>query len=150
MTTTELVATLRSAGEELRALVESLPADRLERPEADGWTARQVLAHLADFELIAAVRVRMVLTQDRPALASYDQDGFTKRFGRLEPAAEALERFEVNRLATTRVLESLGDADWERPGLHPVRGEETLRQTVEKVAEHDRGPLEQLRAAAGG
>ena len=149
MTTTELVAALRFAGEELRALVESLPADRLERPEADGWTARQVLAHLADFELIAAVRVRMVLTQDRPALANYDQDGFTERFGRLEPAAEALERFEVNRLATTRVLESLGGADWERPGLHPVRGEETLRQTVEKVAEHDRGHLEQLRQAAG-
>jgi hypothetical protein len=152
MTTTEpaeLLAALRGAPAELRALVGSLPEDRLERTEADGWSARQVLTHLADFELVVGVRVRLVLTQDRPPLATYDQERFTERFWRLESPAEAVERFEVNRRATARVLEAIGEADWERPGIHPVRGEETLRRTVEMLAGHDRSHLEQVRRAAG-
>src|SRR2546429_9888659 len=120
MTTTELVEALRSAPDELGALVFALPEARLEQPEAVGWTAGQVLAHLADFELIAGVRVRAVLTLERPALAAYDQERFTERFGRLETASEAVARFAVNRLATVRVLEAIDDADWDRPGVHPV------------------------------
>jgi uncharacterized damage-inducible protein DinB len=149
MTTTEIVEALRSAPAELRALVSPLPPDRLDRTEAEGWTVREVLAHLADFELIAGVRVRAYLTLDRPALASYDQDRFTARFGHLGSAADALERIAVNREATAAVLAAIEDADWERPGVHPHRGEETLRRSMEHLVAHDRGHLEQLRLAAG-
>ena len=146
----DVVADLRSALEELNGLVRSLPAERLERPEADGWTARQVLAHLADFELVAAVRVRMVLSSERPALAVYGQEEFTDRFSGLESPAEALDRFAVNRRATLRVLDALAPEDWERVGIHPDRGAEPLERTMEMLVRHDRGHLEQLRRAAGG
>jgi uncharacterized protein (TIGR03083 family) len=146
----ELVASLREDAGELLRLVRSLPPEQLERPPADGWNARQVLAHLADFELMAAVRVRTVLSRERPALASYGQEEFTDRFSGLEPAAEALERISVVRRATLRVLEALAPEDWERTGVHPERGEETLRRTMELLARHDRMHLEQLRRAADG
>jgi uncharacterized damage-inducible protein DinB len=148
----DVVAQLRADLDELTELVLRLPGARLEpRPvESEGWTARQVLAHLADFELIAAVRVRTVLSMDRPALASYGQEEFTDRFSALDTAEEALERFTVNRMATLRVLEALGPADLERVGVHPQRGEETLRRTLEMLARHDRGHLEQLVRAADG
>jgi hypothetical protein len=55
----------------------------------------------------------------------------------------------VNRLGTLRVLEALAPADWERVGVHPVRGDETLRRTMEFLVRHDRGHLAQLREAAG-
>jgi uncharacterized damage-inducible protein DinB len=147
----ELVESLRGHLDELTGLVRDLPRDRLEggRASSGGWTARQVLAHLADFELIAAVRVRVVLTRDRPALAAYGQEEFTERFGALESPAQALERFAVNRRATVGVLEALGPEDWERTGVHPQRGEESLRRTVESLAIHDRMHLDQLREAAG-
>jgi uncharacterized damage-inducible protein DinB len=148
----DVVAELRADLDELDELVVRLPEEQLElRPvEPGSWTARQVLAHLADFELIAAVRVRTVLSMDRPALASYGQEEFTDRFSALETAEDALERFAVNRLATLRVLEALGPADLERVGVHPQRGEETLRRTLEMLARHDRGHLEQLVRAAEG
>jgi len=153
MTTgSSVVAELRASLEALTGAVRRLEHSQLERhgPEAEGWTAREVLAHLADFELIAAVRVRTVLSLDRPVLATYDQEAFTARFGALETPTEALERFTVNRRAMLRVLEALTEADLDRPGLHPVRGEEPLRRTLEMVARHDRAHLEQLvRAAAG-
>jgi len=142
---------LREGLEALAAAVAGLPAERLERrpEEPGGWTARQVLAHLADFELMAAVRVRTVLSVDRPALASYGQEEFTDRFTWLETAEEALERFTVNRKATLRVVAALTPADLERVGVHPERGEEPLRRTLEMLARHDRAHLEQLVRARG-
>ncbi len=145
----EVVADLRTCLEELTGLVPALRNEQLERSQAEGWTARQVLAHLADHELMAAARVRLVLSLDRPPLPAYGQEEFTDRFGRLEPPAVTLERFAVNRMATLRVLEALAPEDWERAGVHPVRGEETLRRTMEYLARHDRGHLAQLRLAAG-
>jgi uncharacterized damage-inducible protein DinB len=145
----EVVGSLRANLEELVELVGSMPAERLERSEGEGWSARQVLAHLADFELMAAVRVRMVLSKERAPLAGYGQAEFTDRFAGLETPAEALERFAVNRRATLRVLEALEPGDWERTGVHPVRGEEPLRTTAENVVRHDRSHLDQLREAAG-
>jgi DinB superfamily len=145
----ELLAALRGELEELTSLVSGLPAARLERTDVEGWNARQVLAHLADFEVVAAVRVQMVLSMDRPALVAYGQEEFTSRFSPLETAAQALERFRVNREATLRVLEALGPEDWERCGIHPERGEEPLRRTVGLLSRHDRMHLDQLREAAG-
>ena len=146
----DVVAELRANLDELTRAVRGLPAGQLERRPgaAEGWTARQVLAHLADFELMAAVRVRTVLSTERPALASYGQEEFTDRFSDLEPAEDALERFAVNRKATVRVLAALEPADLERVGVHPHRGEETLRRTLEMLARHDRAHLDQLARAA--
>jgi uncharacterized damage-inducible protein DinB len=144
----ELVAALRADLDQLIEIAGPLPDEAMERQRSEGWTARQVLAHLADFELIAAVRVRTILSLDRPTLATYGQEEFTERFGRLESAGDALERFAVNRRATVRVLEAIGKAEWERPAIHPLRGEETLSRTVQMLVRHDRDHLEQLRRAA--
>jgi uncharacterized damage-inducible protein DinB len=145
----DLVDELRADLEELTEVIRRLPAGQLQRRPAEGWTARQVLAHLADFELMAAVRVRTVLSMDRPALPSYGQEEFTDRFSALETAEDALERFTVNRQATLRVLGALEPGDLERVGVHPQRGEETLRRTLEMLARHDRAHLDQLVQAAG-
>ena len=145
----DLFAALQADLQELTDAVRGLPAERLERgPGPGGWTARQVLAHLADFELMAAVRVRTVLSMDRPALASYGQEDFTDRFSALESAEQALERFTVNRQSTLRVIAALDAEDLERVGVHPERGEESLSRTLELLARHDRAHLEQLARAA--
>ena len=146
----DLAAELAATAAELRGLVGTMSPADLRRAPPDGWSPEQVLAHLADFELIAGVRVRAILTKERPALVTYGQEEFTGRFAGLENAEGLLERFTVNRMATVRVLERLEEADWERTGLHPVRGEETLRQAAGYLLRHDRDHLEQIRAAAAG
>ena len=153
----EVLDALRALVEELTEAVRRLPVERQEADaeagagadEAGGWTARQVLAHLADFELVAAVRVRMMLSVDHPTLPAYGQEEFTDRFAALETPAEALERLAVTRRATLRVLEAATAADWDRMGTHPERGEEPLRRTMEMLARHDATHLAQLRRAAG-
>jgi hypothetical protein len=146
----DLIRSLRESGEELPRLLESLPAGSDGQPSPDSWSAAEVMSHLADFEMIAGARIRAILTLDRPFLPAYDQERFTARFGALAPPDESLERFLLTRRATLRVLEALDAEEWDRRGVHPVRGEEPLRRTIEMLVRHDREHLEQIRQTADG
>ena len=79
------VAVLRAELEEIPRIVASVSPDQLTRSPAPGeWSAWQVLSHIADSDLMAGTRVRMIVTQDRPTLVGYDQEAWTARFARLD------------------------------------------------------------------
>jgi hypothetical protein len=49
----------------LKVLLEALGAERVELAPAPGkWSARQILCHLADCEIVFAFRLRQALSQD--------------------------------------------------------------------------------------
>ncbi len=133
--------------DEVERLTRGVEATRLARSPAKGeWSPWQVLAHLADNEMVWGVRVRMVATQDRPQLVSYDQDAWTNRFGGLEPDANAtLERWEALRRSNLRLYASLTPDEWERVGLHPERGVISIRTIAQLVGGHDVVHLDQFR-----
>jgi uncharacterized damage-inducible protein DinB len=111
----------------------------LRKPERPGkWSVAQVLQHLADAEIVWAWRLRLILAQERPPLAGYDQDLWAARL-RYEEAdpAEALELFAIVRRANLRLLERASPADLERVGLHSERGEESLGHLRRLFAGHD-------------
>jgi hypothetical protein len=110
-----------------------------------------VVSHLADAELVYAVRVKQVLVEDRPHFFPYDENAWVERLSRVEEdVKDTLARWRVAREHTVRVLESLEDAEWRRTGVHQTRGELTLRQVAALLAEHDRQHLDQLRKALAG
>ncbi len=146
------VAALRGELETLPAAVQTLPLERVDAsPMADEWSAREVIAHLADAEQVYGVRLRMLLTQERPFLAANDQDVWSRRFGRLESLDEALGRWVVLRWANLAVFESLRDEEWTRPGDHEEGMKVGRVETPESVADvlrrHTRQHAEQMRAA---
>lgn len=134
--------------------LERVPDSALRRPEAPGkWSAAEVVHHLADSDLVFAFRMRMVLTEDRPALQGYDQDRWATilRYGEVPPA-EALARLDVLRAANLRVLRQLGPAELQRIGRHSERGAESLEHLTKLMAAHDlvhRRQIERVLAAAG-
>src|SRR3981189_3836937 len=76
------VEVLRATLEEVPRLVAGASTDALNRSPALGeWSPRDVLNHLADSDLIVCTRVRMIVTQDRPAIVGYDQEAWTSPFG---------------------------------------------------------------------
>ena len=115
----------------------------------EGWSAAQVLDHMAEFEVVAGARLRAVLTEDSPPLATFGQEAFAARFAEAVPATAALELFAVNRRANLRLLRACTEADWGRTGVHPRRGPEPLSKTAAMIAAHDEGHLRQLREALG-
>ncbi len=111
----------------------------LRRPEAPGkWAAADVVQHLADSELVLGFRMRMVLTEDRPAIQGYDQDKWagTLRYPDV-PLAESRAQLRALRTANLRVLRRLGPAEMARVGIHSERGAESLGHLVKLMGAHD-------------
>jgi len=145
------LAVLRASLDEVPTLVSAASAEQLGHAPAPGeWSAWQVLSHLADSDLMAGTRVRMIVTQDRPALVGYDQEAWTARFSALDgDVQDTLERWRALRATNVRIFASLTAAEWQRVGVHSERGEESARLTVELMAGHDRVHLDQFRRAIG-
>lgn len=124
-------------------------------PEAPGkWSIRQVVAHLADSELVGGFRFRMVLAHDAPELPGYDQDLWAERLRYQEtPAAVALEDFKTLRASTLRLLRRATPEDFQRVMRHTERGDESLEKMARLYASHDlvhRKQIQRIRRVVGG
>lgn len=128
----------------------STPEAFRRKPGPDEWDGTTILGHLADAELIYAVRLRTAITQPGGLLPAFEENAWATRFGPLEedPAA-AVRRFRILRDSTIAIVESLTDEEWERVGLHDEFGELSVRELVARLLRHDTNHLDQLRAALG-
>ncbi len=129
------------------ALVKVTPEELDARPAPGKWSARQIVHHLADSEMTAAVRFRLLLAEDRPAIKGYDQDRFADRL-HYERAHEAsLELFRAARASTAELMACLQEADWLREGTHSDIGRFGLDTWLRTYAAHAHRHADQIRLA---
>ena len=137
---------LRQTLTALPAATQGVSAAQLRQPERAGkWSIAMILQHLADSEIVAAWRFRLILAHDRPPLTGYDQDLWAGRlhYAETDPT-EALALFTVLRRANLRLLERASPADLTRVGIHAERGEESIGHLQRLYAGHDLMHLQQL------
>ena len=106
-------------------------------PSAGSWSIRQIMAHMADSELVAAYRLRSVIAEDDPALRGYDQDRWAANldYARRKPA-KSLETFRRMRAENHELLKELPEPAFDRAGMHSEHGRQTLRQLLATYSEH--------------
>jgi len=92
------------------------------RPAAGKWSSREIVHHLADSEMMSAMRLRLLLAADRPAIAAYDQEEFARRLHYERPIEASLAAFRAARDSTAELLDRMSEADWLREGTHPEHG----------------------------
>jgi hypothetical protein len=111
----------------------------LRRPEAPGkWSVIEVIQHLADSDLVAGFRVRMVLSEERPLLQGYDQDRWASELRYREvPIALALDQLRSLRAANLHLWKQLTPQQLERVGLHAERGPESVGHILRLMGGHD-------------
>lgn len=130
------------------ALVGATGVELDTRPAPAKWTAREVVHHLADSEMTAAVRLRLLLAVDNPQIVGYDQDEFARRLHYDRPHEASLEAFKSARRATAEILERLSDAEWSRGGTHTeTTGRFTVERWLEIYAGHAHKHAEQILVA---
>jgi hypothetical protein len=118
------------------------------RPAPGKWTAREVVHHLADSEMTAASRLRLLVATDRPQILGYDQDQFARKLFYDRPIAASLEAFKAARRTTAEILERMSDADWARAaGTHTEHGPYTADSWLEIYAAHAHAHAEQILVA---
>jgi DinB superfamily len=109
------------------------------------WTVRQIVAHLADAEMVGAHRFRQVIAEDNPTLIAYDQDAWTRNldYTRRKPKT-SLETFRRIRAENYELLKDLPPEAFDRAGNHSENGRMTLRQLLEGYAGHAESHAKQL------
>ena len=123
----------------LTSLVEGLSSEDLgRRPAPLKWSIREIVAHLADDELVGAYRIRLILSSPGTAIQAFDQDVWA-RTGRYSTAdvKESLVMYRVLRRQNLKLLHSLNSEEWEMFGVHAERGVESLRDIAIYFAGHD-------------
>jgi hypothetical protein len=140
------IASQKRAPKRLARLVEGLSEKELAvRPAPGKWSIREILAHLADGEVVLGARCRMVAAMDRPPIAGYDQDAFVDRLVvDRRKAKELLGAFAAVRAANVALLEKLPAEAFDRVGIHSERGKESLAKMVAMYAGHDLVHEEQI------
>jgi hypothetical protein len=146
----EIVRRLERFPAELRALASTLTERQLETPYREGgWTARQVVHHLADSHLNSASRFRLALTEDRPTIKPYNEKLWAEladaAHGPIEMSVRLIEGLHARWAA---LLHAMTAEDWKRTFVHPERGEMDLAVTARLYAWHCDHHLAHIRLAA--
>jgi len=122
------------------------------RPDATNWAAKEVVCHLRDTEEAFGTRFEQILAMDvDPALGGSPADRLADERQYLRhDAEEALAAFRRRRAETLETFGKLTPAQWEKGGIHPVRGRITIDGFLSLMAWHDDNHLDQLMRALQG
>ena len=130
----------------LRDLLLGLPQATLEAPNDEGWSLKDIVAHLLDVEGIAFVeRINRMLNQARPAIATIDPPARLAAGGyATRSLADLLDELERRRSQDLDWLRGLTAEQLRRPGLHQEVGEIFVSDIAHQWAAHDMAHLRQL------
>jgi len=144
----DFLALQAAAPAKLASLVAGLSAEQLaHRPGPAKWSIQEVIAHLADDELVGGYRLRMILSSPGTTIQAFDQDVWA-RTGRYyaRDVSSSLELFRVLREANLALLRSLSAEEWDMFGVHTERGVESIRDIAMYFAGHDINHFQQIDA----
>jgi uncharacterized damage-inducible protein DinB len=134
----------------LAALIKGLSKKQLTRRPGPGkWSIAEILAHLADAELVVGFRLRLMLASNGTPIQAFDQDAWAETFSynRHDPKI-SLETFRTLRENNLRLLGSVPRRLWQNYGQHSERGKETVEHLMRMMAGHDLNHLHQMATIA--
>ncbi len=118
--------------------------------DADAWTARQVVHHLADSETNSYVRLRKLIAEDNTEIQGYDEPVWATRLYYGRPIGTPLDVLKAVRESSYELLESLTEEQWLCEGTHSSRGRYTMAMWLEDYAEHPHEHADQIDRARLG
>ena len=143
---------LVSSPRKISALVKGATKRQMgKRPAPGKWSVTEILAHLADVEIVQGFRVRLILASNGAPIQGFDQDVWAGEFdyAKQDPAA-SLKAYLTNRERNVKLMKTLTREQWGRYGIHSERGKETVSRVAELMAGHDINHLRQIRSGLKG
>ena len=135
----------------IERIIKGVPASKLrKRPAPEKWSAGEILAHLADTEIVVGWRLRQILGAPGTPIQAFDQDSWAAagRYQKRDPR-KCAEQFRVVREANLALLKSLAPEQWKHHGMHAERGVETIEHIVGMMAGHDINHVRQVERIVG-
>src|SRR5580658_3738244 len=139
---------IASTAGRLTELLDSLGVDGAQKSPAPGkWSAREILCHLADCEIVFAFRLRQTLAEPHHVIQPFDQDLWARNYAAYD-AQSALAVFSAVRDFNVKLIASLPADAFSTPVSHPERGTMTFQTIVDTMGGHDLNHLAQVEKIA--
>ena len=145
------LAMLTVAPDTLAALLGRTSVPVLSHRSAHGkWSIQEIVAHLADDELVGAYRIRLILSKPDIAIQAFDQDAWAAigHYSQIEPQM-SLALFRSLRAANLELWHALTPEEWDRAGIHTERGRESVWDIATYYAGHDLNHFAQIETILG-
>jgi len=130
----------------LTRLIKDVPTAKLrKRPAPEKWSVAEILAHLADVEIVIGWRMRSILAAPGTPVQAFDQDAWViaGHYDKRDPS-KSIELHRVVREANLALLKSLSPDQWKHYGQHAERGQESIEHIVRMIAGHDVNHIRQI------
>ena len=135
-----------ATNKKLTRLIKGVPNSKLrKRPAPEKWSVAEILAHLADVEIVIGWRMRSILGDPGTPVQAYDQNAWVTsgHYEKRDPG-KSIELQRVVREANLALLKSLSPYQWKHFGQHAERGQESIEHIVRMVAGHDINHIRQI------
>lgn len=135
----------------VQKLIRGLSSKELKwKPEPAKWSIAEIVAHLADDEIVGSWRMRCMIAANGTALQGFDQDAWASALQyNQRDAKQSLELLRVLRESNLAMLKALPPESWENYGMHSERGKETIRHVTRMFAGHDINHILQIERIVG-
>ncbi len=135
----------RSVVDALRGITD----EELDRSASGEWTPRMIAHHLADSEMMSAIRLRRLVAEDDPVIHGYDEVEFARKLTSDRPITPSLEAMRYAREATAQILERLSEDEWLRKGTHSESGSYSVETWLTIYAAHGHDHAAQIKRSRG-
>lgn len=150
-TVADALAEMAKTPHRLERLTKGLTPRRLShRLEEGAWSPKEIIAHVADCELVYSFRYRKILAEPGSSLAAFDQDAWAAGLQyQNQPFKPLLESFGALRKVNLALLRTITRDAWNKAGRHPEYGTLTIGQLVLHLVTHDRNHIAQVEDRLG-
>ena len=150
----EAAAAYESATRFFLNLARGVTPELLDVHHENGWSARQIIHHLADSEAQSYVRLRRLVAEPEGVmLVNVDEDSWAKeaKLGyETAPVENSIAIYAAVRAGSLDVIRRLEESDVEKSGVHPESGKFTIEKWLFNYTKHSLEHGEQLIRATKG
>ena len=135
----------------LNRLIQGVSTAQLRRrPAPEKWSVSEIIAHLADAEIVGGFRLRFILGSPGAPIVAYDQGKWVTsgHYDQRHPR-KSVAQFCVLREGNIALLKTLTPEQWKHYGMHSERGRESIERIVRMFAGHDLNHLRQIEKILG-
>jgi hypothetical protein len=115
------------------------------RPAPGKWSVAEIVAHLADTELVGGYRIRTILGAPGAPIQGFDQDAWAAALGYAKrDTRKSFEQYRALREANLALLKTLTPEQRQQHGVHSERGPESVETIARMFAGHDLNHFAQI------
>ena len=145
----DAVNSYAQATAEFLNVANELTESQLDSSHSGGWSARQIIHHVADSEAQSYARLRRLIAEPGTQIQGYDEAswGENETLGYKDlPIAQSLEVFKAVRASSLEIIKRLTPTQLDNLCTHSESGEYTIKTWLETYISHPLEHAEQIKS----